>query len=90
MNRFEALNVLGLEEGASQQDVRLVYYGVRKAVETQDFTTNDRILMSVTAMRERVKEAHDFLIANGTQRNTGRTGGAIPRRSSARAGSSRV
>ena len=78
MNRFEALNVLGLEEGASQQDVRLVYYGVRKAVETQDFTTNDRILMSVTAMRERVKEAHDFLIANGTQRNTGRTGGAIP------------
>lgn len=80
MNRYEALNALGLQEGASEQDVRLAYYGLKKAVETQDFSEDKgKISERVELQLERAKECRDYLLANGTSNegHIGRSGGAV-------------
>lgn len=66
VNRFEALNVLGLDEQASEDDIRLAYYGLRKAIEAQDFSDNEHIAVRVNALSDRTKEARDFLLTHGT------------------------
>ena len=38
MNRFEALHTLGLEEGASDEDITMALYGLEKAVGEFDFS----------------------------------------------------
>ena len=66
VNRFEALNVLGLDEQASDVDIRLAYYGVQKAVESHDLSDNEHLVVRVNALRDRAKEARDFLLTHGT------------------------
>lgn len=79
MNRYEALNALGLEEGAGEQDVRLAYYGLTKAAETQDFSDKEKLAERVDAQLTRAKECRDFLLSNGTTNDgkVGRSGGAV-------------
>ncbi len=84
VNRFEALNVLGLDEQASDTDIRMAYYGVQKAAETQDFSDNEHIAVRVNALLDRTKEARDFLLTHGTgapkpgsSSGPRRTGGAV-------------
>lgn len=81
--------MLGLDEQASENDIRLAYYGLQKAIEAQDFSDNEHITLRVNALRDRTKEARDFLLAHGTGAagtsrgaTTGgarRTGGAVGR-----------
>ena len=66
MNRFEALHALGLDETATEQDVRLAYYGIAKAVDSQDFG-EEQLAPQVKGMLNRAKQARDFLLVNGTQ-----------------------
>ena len=81
VNRYEALNALGLEEGAGEQDVRLAYYGLQKAVATQDFSDKDKLAARVEAQLARAKECRDFLLENGTGAagKAGRSGGVAAR-----------
>lgn len=63
MNRFEALHALGLEENASEEDVRLAYYGLEKAVSAFDFSDSERIDQRVKGMVEHAKESRNFLLS---------------------------
>ncbi len=62
MNRFEALNVLNLEETASEDDVKLAYYGIEKAVEETDYGEDPKVVGQVEGMLNRAREARDFLL----------------------------
>lgn len=62
MNRFEALHALGLEENATDDDVRLAYYGLEKAVEAFDFSDAEHIGRQVERMINHASEAKTFLL----------------------------
>lgn len=62
MNRFEALHTLGLEENATDDDVRLAYYGLEKAATAFDFSDSDQIAHRVSGMLDRAKESRTFLL----------------------------
>lgn len=62
MNRFEALNVLNLQETASKDDVKLAYYGIEKAVEETDYGEDPKVVGQVDGMLNRAREARDFLL----------------------------
>lgn len=62
MNRFEALHALGLEEDATDDEVRLSYYGLSKAVDAFDFSDAERIVRRVEGMRDHAKESKTFLL----------------------------
>lgn len=62
MNRFEALNVLNLQETASEDDVKLACYGIEKAVEQTDYGTDPKVVGQVEGMLNRVREARAFLL----------------------------
>lgn len=83
MNRFEALNVLNLDESATDDDVRLAYYGLDRAVKSLDFSDSERLALRITSYQDRSKEARDYLLANGigpTKRTGGVVGGAFRRK----------
>ena len=62
MNRFEALHTLGLEENASDDDVRLAFYGLEKAIKAFDFSDSERIAARVEGLLGRAREAKRFLL----------------------------
>lgn len=64
MNRFEALNILGLEEAATDDDVRLAFYGLEKAVQSTAYGDDPRVNGQVDGLMNRAKEARDFLLSN--------------------------
>lgn len=67
LNRFEALHVLGLDETASDEDIRLAYYGLTKAVKLDDYAASERVSHRVEALLSRAKEARDFLLSKRNQ-----------------------
>lgn len=64
MNRFEALNTLGLEETATDDDVRLAFYGLEKAVQSTAYGDDPRVNGQVDGLMNRAKEARDFLLSS--------------------------
>lgn len=68
MNRFEALHALGLEENASEQDVRLAYYGLEKAITAFDFSDQERLKGQADGMLNHAKEARSFLLNSRNQK----------------------
>ena len=58
---------MGLDETADEHDVRLAYYGLAKAAETQDFEGEEELAPQVKGLLNRAKQARDFLLVNGTQ-----------------------
>lgn len=62
MNRFEALNVLGLDETASDDDVKLAYYGLEKAVSTTEYGEDPKVTGQVEGLLNRAREARSFLL----------------------------
>ncbi len=67
LNRFEALHVLGLDETASDEDIRLAYYGLTKAVKLDDYAASERVSRRIEALLSRAKEARDFLLSKRNQ-----------------------
>lgn len=63
MNRFEALNILGLSDKATEDDVRLSYYGIKKAAEMFDFSEFDQAEQRVDNMLSRATAANKFLLS---------------------------
>ncbi|MBR2835466.1 MAG: hypothetical protein IKE43_07155 [Coriobacteriales bacterium] len=62
MNRFEALNTLGLEEEASEEEIKLAYYGIDKEINPLDYAQNTTIQNQVKVFLDKAKEARDFLL----------------------------
>lgn len=62
MNRFEALHALGLEEGASDEDVRLAHYGLRTAAKELDLSDCEQEAHAVEAVIAHAGESKDFLL----------------------------
>ena len=67
VNRFEALHILDLDETATDEDVRLAYYGIDKALRSQAFDENERLWPRVRGFGDHAREARDFLLANGAK-----------------------
>lgn len=67
MNRFEALHALGLEEDASEQDVRLACYGLEKAAAEFDFSDQERLNGQIEGTVNHAKEARSFLLSSRNQ-----------------------
>lgn len=67
MNRFEALHALGLEEDASDQDVRLACYGLEKAAAEFDFSDQERLNGQIEGTVNHAKEARSFLLSSRSQ-----------------------
>ncbi len=62
MNRFEALHALGLEEGASDDDVKMALYGIEKASERYDFSDIEPLQRRVEHALQTAREAKKFML----------------------------
>ena len=62
MNRFEALHALGLEEGASDEDITMALYGLEKAVGEFDFSDIPALQNRVDHFLNKAREAKKYLL----------------------------
>ena len=65
LNKYEALRALDLDETANEQDVRLAYYGIDKAISSQSFEDEGKVTTLVDTFKAYSLDARDFLLANG-------------------------
>lgn len=82
MNRYEAINVLDLEQSPTSREIRLAYYGIDQAVRSQDFTGQDKLSARVLGLRTHAREARDFLLSG--KADTKGAGGILGRVAKAR------
>lgn len=66
MNRYEAVNALDLGQSPTQREIRLAYYGIDKAVRTQDFQGEEKLSARVLGLRSHAREARDYLLSGGS------------------------
>ena len=86
MNRFEALHALGLEEGASDEDITMALYGLEKAATQFDFSDIPPLAKRVDHCLSSARDAKKFLL-NARNRSAARQVESI---SAARKGKVRV
>jgi DnaJ-class molecular chaperone len=92
MNRYEALRVLGLDEDASDDDIKLAYKEMAQILHPDKFTDNRKLAERATEQFKRVNEAREVLLGRraSARRGAGKSGsaGAAGRGGSGRAGRS--
>ena len=75
MNRLEALRTLGLDEDATQEDIKVAYRETAQILHPDRFATNKKLQERATEQFKNLQEAYDFLV-NGKgsrgQRNSQR------------------
>jgi hypothetical protein len=71
MNREEALRTLGLENGATEADVKAAYKEMAQILHPDKFKGNKRLEERATEQFKRVNEARDFLLNKGTSARRG-------------------
>lgn len=64
MNRFEALHTLGLEDGASDEDVRLACYGIEKAAASIDLSEEEHLARRAEGLVDHAKASKKYLLSN--------------------------
>ena len=64
MNRFEALHALGLEDGASDEDVRLACYGIEKAVASFDVSGEEHLAHRAEGLVDHARASKKFLLSS--------------------------
>lgn len=67
MNRFEALNILGLKDGASDDEIRLACYGIEKATAAVDFTEEEHLARRAEGLSDNARAAKKFLLSSYTK-----------------------
>lgn len=81
MNRNEALNILGLEDDASADDIKVAYRETVQILHPDKFAGNEKLQTRATEQFKRLQEAYELLTSSsGSRRGRG---------SSARSGASR-
>ena len=83
MNRSEALHILGLEEGASADDIKIAYRETVQILHPDKFAGNDKLQNRATEQFKRLQEAYELL-------TSGSGGGSGSRGRGSRSGSGSV
>lgn len=71
MYRDEALRVLGLEEGASEEDIKLAYKEMAQILHPDKFNANQKLKDRATEQFKQVNEAREILLSNKGRRGSG-------------------
>ena len=87
MTRAEALQVLGLQEGASRDEVAAAYRELAQMLHPDKYGENKRLRARAEQQMRRINEAHDVLCKGAGARRSGSAAGA--RSSWARGGGGR-
>lgn len=76
MTRDEALNVLGLQPGATREEVNVVYRELAQMLHPDKFGGNKRLRERAEQQMRRINEARDTLLKGGPSRSRRRSSGA--------------
>lgn len=72
MDRDEALRFMGLEEGASAEEINVAYREMSQILHPDRYTGNDRLSARATEQFKRLGEARDVLLKGGGQSSSAR------------------
>lgn len=67
MNRDEALRTLGLEEGASEADIKAAYRETVQILHPDKFASNKKLQDRATEQFKHLQEAYDYLVSGRGQ-----------------------
>lgn len=73
MNRNEALNILGLDDDASADDIKIAYRETVQILHPDKFAGNEKLQRRATEQFKRLQEAYD-LLCSGSSGRGGRAG----------------
>ncbi|MCU7584732.1 J domain-containing protein [Adlercreutzia muris] len=83
MNRNEALNILGLEDDASADDIKVAYRETVQILHPDKFAGNEKLQSRATEQFKRLQEAYELLTSsNGGRRARGSSASSSAPRSS--------
>lgn len=82
MNRIEALNVLGLDSDATEQDIKVAYRECVQILHPDRFASNEKLQSRATEQFKRLQDAYDYLTSD-----KGRRASSASSRSSTSSGS---
>lgn len=67
MNRIEALRLLGLDEDATEKDIRVAYKEAAQIVHPDRFASNKKLQDRATEQFKNLQEAYDYLKGKGSR-----------------------
>ena len=85
MNRTEALHILGLEDDASADDIKIAYREPVQILHPDKFAGNEKLQNRATEQFKRLQEAYDLLCSSAGRTSRGRTAGGTGSSASSRA-----
>ena len=88
MNRTEALHILGLEDDATADDIKIAYRGTVQILHPDKFAGNEKLQSRATEQFKRLQEAYDLLssgASGGRGARSGSSSGASSSSGAARA-----
>ena len=65
MNRLEALRTLGLDEDATDEDIKTAYRETAQILHPDRFATNKKLQERATEQFKNLQEAYDYLTSKG-------------------------
>ena len=71
MNRLEALRALGLDEDATDEDIKTAYRETAQILHPARFATNKKLQDRATEQFKNLQEAYDFLTSSKGRRKAG-------------------
>ncbi|WP_294363145.1 J domain-containing protein [uncultured Senegalimassilia sp.] len=71
MNRLEALRALGLDEDATDEDIKTAYRETAQILHPDRFAANKKLQDRATEQFKNLQEAYDFLTSSKGRRKTG-------------------
>ena len=74
MNRTEALRILGLDDDATSEDVKIAYKETVQILHPDRFANNKKLQDRATEQFKNLQEAYDYLTSGKGFRATGRSG----------------
>jgi hypothetical protein len=74
MTRDEALRLLGLDEGTTEEDIRLAYKEMAQILHPDKYADNKKLAERATEQFKHVNEAREVLLGRGSGRGARRAG----------------
>ena len=71
MNRNEALHILGLNDDASADDIKIAYRETVQILHPDKFAGNEKLQTRATEQFKRLQEAYELLCSNTGRRGRG-------------------
>ena len=85
MNRTEALHILGLEDDATADDIKIAYRETVQILHPDKFAGNEKLQSRATEQFKRLQEAYDLLSSGASGGRSGSSSGASSSSGAARA-----